>query len=151
MKKSGWIFWLLGVAVVPFGIWVGGVGMLYYIDIPSLVIVPMVGILVSIASHGVDGFFGAYRTAMAEPGSASVSDLKKGAAVLRGFAANNIVAAFFGVVLGTIAMLANVSDSRGLAAGVATVLITVFYALLVNLFAVYPFKHHLEAEASSRE
>jgi flagellar motor component MotA len=58
MKIIQWIFLVIAGAIIPFAIWAGGIGALYYLDIPSLIVIIIGGYALALASHGFAGLPG---------------------------------------------------------------------------------------------
>ncbi len=145
MKANQWIFGLLVLILLPGSIWVTGIGVLYYIDIPSAIVVFLGGYLIALTSHGASGIAEAYRTASGRMAAADAPAIGRSRAVLRGLGRNFIFLGIFGIIMGLIAVLSIFDPPETFARGLATLIITALYAVMGNLLLVNPFLHRLDA------
>ncbi len=151
MKVSQWIFGALVVALVFGTVWVTGVGIAYYIDIPSAIIIFVGGYCISLMSHGAAGLSQGYRLGAGKKlTSISSGEIARAASVLRGLGRNFIYLAIFGMLMGLIAILTHLAPSEQMAKGLATLIIVSLYASAGNFLLVLPFRHRLEAELEGR-
>ena len=97
-------------------------------------------------SHGVQGVGDAYKTAFsASRDGMAAGRLKSARAVLSGLGKNFFLLGFGGSLMGFISMLTNYSsDPNRMASGLATLLLTVFYAIIANALFSLPFVHRLD-------
>lgn len=146
MKANQWVFGALAAVLLLGSVWVTGIGVLYYIDIPSAVIVFLGGYLITLMSHGPSGIAEAYRTASGGQG-ADAAAIGRSRAVLRGLGRNFIYLGIFGIIMGLIAVLSIFDPPETFAQGLATLIITSLYAVMGNLVLVNPFLHRLDAMA----
>lgn len=149
MKKTAWMYLLIGIGVFVLTFLFTGVGFQYYVDIPSFVISPVLGLILTCMAHGVEGVRGAYMNAFNV--DISTNKAKKSIAVFKGFMAMNWYAAGFGSVAGIVAILTDVTDVRIIASSIAVAILCTFYTIVFNLFFILPFKSHLEAAAAEKE
>lgn len=162
MKLNQWIFGVLALVLLLGSVWITGIGVMFYIDIPSAIIVYLGGYLISLMSHGPAGIAEAYRTAAGgssdghssgDGGSgggrkqirANGPAIARSRAVLKGLGRNFIFLGFFGMIMGLIAVLSIFDPPDTFAQGLATLIITSLYAVLGNLVLVNPFLHRLDA------
>jgi flagellar motor component MotA len=130
---------VLGSFLIP------GIGILYYIDIPSAIIVLLGGYLVALMSHGPSGIAEAYRTATRGGVTADAKVIGRSRAVLRGLGRNFIYLSILGMIMGLIAVLSLFDPPDTFAQGLATLIITPLYAMMGNILLVNPFLHRLDA------
>lgn len=148
MKISQWIFGIIFLALIPVTVWITGIGWLYFVDIPSFLIVFIGGYLLSLMSHGARGVASAYRMAGRDRPEDDPADMAGGIAVFRGLKSNFLFASFFGAIMGLIAVLTVFEQPERMAQGLATLIITLLYAVVAILILVHPFLHRLEQKAA---
>jgi flagellar motor component MotA len=144
MKKTAWIYGILALGIMFWAIYLGGAGILYFVDIPTMVIIPIAAFLLSFMSHGFEGVLLAYKTALFKKNQTSKEFIEKGIAVFKGLQRNFVFLSFAGVLTGVIAMLVVVTEVTSFARGLAVAILSFYYAVLGILFLVLPFKNRLE-------
>ena len=151
MKIVQWVFGLLFGAIVVGGMVLVGIGLRFYVDLPSILIVVVGGLLLSSMSHGLAGVGRAYRSAVSAHENSGSAERRQAIEVLAGLKTNLFYAAFVGMVIGTVAILSNSGHTDEVAQGVATMILTLLYALVVNLLFVMPFLHRVRAMVAATE
>lgn len=148
MKLVNWINFVLVLAIIGFTLAIVGVGVGYYLDIPSLVVTYGIACLLSLMSHGARGLGRAYRVAVA---GGTAAEEAQAEAVFKGLQSNLIVAGLFGFVMGAVAILSNIASPESVAQGFAVAVLVVLYALVGIMLAVAPFRWRLAGRVAARQ
>jgi flagellar motor component MotA len=148
MKAIQWFYLALVVLLVPATFIMGGVGILAYIDIPSIIIVFGMSYLISLSAHGLKGLGNAYRHAIK---GGTKAECLSAVEVFRGLQISFILSGIFGIVVGTVAMLTALNDLESLSKGAAVCILTGLYTLIAILVLVTPFRSRVAAMAVAAE
>ena len=141
-------FYLVSAAVVlgltAAGAITGG-GLEYFLSVPSLIVVIVPPLILSVAHFSVREIRSAYSVAFLEgvprDTAARRAELKRAATYHRTLGIYLIVSGILGTLLGLIVLLANLTnDIETVGAGFSVSLVTVFYSVVLVLVFVVPFR-----------
>lgn len=136
MKKTYFVNLILLLAVVSFGIWLGGAGFGPYIDPPSLIIITLPVFFVLSSSYGYGDIFRAFSRPFAS--NCSREDLLHAENIFRTMRRVMWIAAGIGFFLGNIAMLAMLILENYFS-GFAVAVLVLFYALILDMIVIMPY------------
>jgi flagellar motor component MotA len=137
MAHRIWLPLLLVVFVFTVTVVFCGASFLIYIDLPSLLLVPVAPFLFMILSHG----WSATRSAFSVPldAAATKRGLETSVSFWKSFGTAIWCFGAVGSTSGVIALLANITDRNKVGPNTAVALITAMYAALFSVGLVLPF------------
>ncbi len=153
MSRFYWVALVIVLAVVVIAI-VWSLGTLLFVDVPSLVVVVVPVLAMSIASFSPREIGKSFRVAFARQ-PAEPAELRTAAAFFRALQRYLILSGLIGVFTGVISLLGWIGQkpslSTNVASGFALLLISAFYAIVLLLTVAVPFRSAVDkrlAEAS---
>jgi flagellar motor component MotA len=142
MFRKLWLPILIVAAAFAFIAIMSGVGLSTFVDLPSFAIVPTLPLLVTCLAFGAAGVRAAFTAPFAK--SANKADLKVCLAFFRSLGTSSIVFGAMGSLMGTVAMMKNLTDRTKVGPNMAIALLTMMYAVLVWALVVLPFTLNAE-------
>jgi flagellar motor component MotA len=108
-----------------------------HVDLPSLIIVPVIPLLYMGFLYGIPGLWAAFKA----PGSslATMQELRSSAAFFKDLGKAFWLFGLFGSAIGLVEVLRNLTDRTKLGPNLAIAIRTVLYAATFNLVLVLPF------------
>lgn len=116
---------------------------LYYLDIPSALLVVLISFFILLPSYSLKEMVDAFKAAF-EENRADASTLKKASAFFLSMRRAFYLSAGVGMLFGGISMLHVMSMDLDLFASLGTLLIVLFYAVLTDIFIITPFSAAIE-------
>ena len=120
-----------------------------YVDLPSLVIVPVLPVLYMAAIYGFAGVAGAFRVPFSE--RASVGELARSLAFFKSLGRSFWLFGAMGMCLGLIEVLRNLTEREKLGPNLAIAILTILYAATFNLLLVQPFSANARKRLAEAE
>jgi flagellar motor component MotA len=137
MKGSYIAALIIVVGVLAFGLIVSGANFLWYVDLPSLVMVFLPAFVLTSGVHGVKGTVAAFSVAFGA-GEWTREELEKAFLAARSLGRFAWLAALVGSFIGAIAILGNLGEMEKIGGNTAVALICAFYAVLFEFLVVSP-------------
>ena len=137
------IAFIIVIGLIIFGIWEGAGKITWLISLPALILMIVPAIVLTLASYSLKEFFQGFRLAFSKK---TDPDITYGKYVIM-FQAMRRYAYLAGVMatfLGILIMMVALNDTGAILSGTATALITLFYALILDLTVLLPFKTTLQ-------
>ena len=148
MKKLYFVMVILVCGVLVWACLASGSGLGAFISVPSLIAVVLPGLFMSIAHFSfteMGTFFKiSFKEEAAEPG------LKKALLFFTSLQSYTILAGVFATLAGVIGMLGNIEDKSSIGSGMSLALITILYAVILNLTLIVPFKTAIRKQLSAK-
>lgn len=138
MNKALPILLILGLALICGAVVTSGGGINTFLNIPSLILVLLLPLLLTLATHGF-GEIGASFRAAASRDSLDKEALQNAVLFFRSLSRYMLLSGFTGTITGFIALLAFADDSAAIAANMSLALITTYYAIVLYLVFCLPF------------
>ena len=142
-----WLFIVLGLSCIGGALAMGG-SVSTFLDLPSLIIVVVVGFAFSIAAHGAGPVFSALAVGFGSS-AAEGEDIEFFAIVLQTLRSSLCAAGAVGFLIGLIQMLQNMSDPATIGPAMAVACLTVFYAVVFSELVVAPMVNRLRLRSES--
>lgn len=152
MRKFFIVSVILFLALCVGAIITSGGNLLFFINIPSLVLVVGIPFVMLLSNHSLremGSYFGAAFRSGEE--SAAPSVIKKGIEFFTAMRGYLILSGFVGALTGVMTMLSLFEDVDRVGFGAALSLMTIFYALLLIILISLPFKHGLQRRLVEQE
>mgnify|MGYP006265935887 CR=1 FL=1 len=131
------LFLLICVAAIV----MAGGRLAYFLSIPSLLVVVVSALVMSLANFRLGEIGRAFALAFRSSGSRAAADrgeLEKALAFFDALLRYLLIAGLVGTMIGTITMLGNLGNVERIGRGSALALTTIFYALLLWVLVVVP-------------
>ena len=144
---SQWVFILLGLGSIVGALSMGGSGAVF-LDLPSALIVVVVGFAFSIAAHGVGHLFAAL-TAGFRSVAHDDEDTELYAVTLQTLRSSLCAAGAAGFLIGLVKMLQNMSDPSMIGPAMAVACLTALYAVVLAELVVSPMISRLRLRSTS--
>ena len=141
MKKFYPVSVLLFVGITALAILFSGLRFGYYISLPPLVIVVGFPAVMLFATHGPAEIRAAFRAAYQ---SSDPAELRLAVVFFSAAQRYLLWSGFIATLLGIVALLASLGDESHIGAAAALSLITVLYAIILNVIFALPFRHAAE-------
>lgn len=135
---------MAGIGLIAAALVFGGSNILYFADMPSLIICVVLPLIVML-SHSTFGEMGKAYMMAVQKGSFSITELKSGITVLKSLEKQIFLSGCGGTVYGVISMLTSHDiQTDMIGKGFSMALLTIFYMVIIIQFCVNPFKAGLE-------
>lgn len=141
MKKFYVVSLLVFFGMIVATIVVNGMGIGYYANLPSLIVVVGLSAALLFATHSPREIGNAFRAAYR---SSNTSELKAAIGFFKAMQRYLLWSGLLGTMMGAIAMLSALGEAIAIGAGAALGLITVLYAVILNFVLALPFRHAAE-------
>ena len=143
MKKSGYFLYLIlfSGAVVSL-IVLTRTNPLFYVDMASLLVILIFGLLVSLFFYGLTPGFLYFKAVFQIDPQPEIT--RQAVKYFKNMGAYTLAAGLFGFLTGMIAVLADISDTAKIGPNLAVALITMLYAVILNMVVFIPFRMILE-------
>jgi flagellar motor component MotA len=144
MRKFFIVSVILFLALCAGAIITAGGNLLFFLNIPSLILVVGIPFVMLLSNHSLREM-GAYFSAGFRSGEerADPSVIKKGVEFFTAMRDYLILSGFVGALTGVMTMLSLFEDVDRVGFGAALSLMTIFYAVLLIMLIALPFKHGL--------
>lgn len=143
MRKSYYLAVLLTMAVLVWATVLAGAGVSSFLDIPSLIMVLLPALLMSLATYG-PAEMGSYFAAAYKNEGADTVTLEKGILFFRTLQSYFKISAVIAFIMGLILTLSTLEDVSQLGSYIAVSVISVLYAFVLALLVTQPFRIALE-------
>lgn len=141
------------IAIVAFfflissGIMMGG-EISSFIDIPSVIITVGGGLVLALINFSIADLLAAIGTGFGSSGLGQ-EESARAARALRALGSSIVCAGAIGTIIGLINMGQNLDDPSSIGPGVATALITIFYALILNCAVIAPLRRSVVSRSQA--
>ena len=142
-----WVFIALGLSCIVGAVALGG-SVSTFLDLPSLIIVVVVGFAFAIAAHGARPMFAALIAGFRSRATDD-EDTELCAICLQTLRSSLCAAGAAGFLIGLVKMLQNMSDPSTIGPAMAVACLTAFYALVFAELVVGPMVHRLRLRSES--
>jgi flagellar motor component MotA len=124
----------------------------HFINVPALIVVVVFPAAMLRAGFPFSEMGRHFRNAVGKPGMADPPELRQGVVFFSAMRTYLLLSGFLGTLVGTITMLANLTDESKIGFGAALALLTVLYALALWGLIALPMRSSLQkqVEESSR-
>lgn len=137
MRKFYFISFAFILALIGFGIILGGRGFGWYIDIPSLVMIILPMFFIPAAAYGVTGTGKAFSLPFRE--DVDRKELLHAENIFRTLRRTVWLTGVIALLIGNIAMLGNIELVSGYTVGLGVAILAFFYSLSIDLVIVTPY------------
>jgi len=141
------------VAMSFFGVYVSGAKSLWYVDVPSIIMVFLPTFVLCAGDYGWKGIRDSFSAAFGKKGKTR-AELDQAYALAGALGRYAWFAAVFGTCIGIIAILASLREAQDptrLGPNVAISLICFFYALMFNFMLITPMRNRIALKRGSKE
>ena len=142
-----WVFISLGLSCIVGAVALGG-SVSTFLDLPSLIVVFVVGFAFAIAAHGPGNIFAALAAGFRSRATDD-EDTEFCAICLQTLRSSLCAAGAAGFLIGLVKMLQNMSDPSTIGPAMAVACLTAFYALVFAELVVAPMVHRLRLRSES--
>lgn len=139
MNKTYPIWALLFLAFCASGIVMAGGSLLWFMNVPSLVVVVGISFVLLLSNYSLPAMGRCFAVAYGDA-PRERRDLEDGLAFFEAMQVYLLVAGVVGFLLGLITMLTSLTDAERIGSGTALALMTVLYGLILYIGLVVPFK-----------
>lgn len=160
MRMGGYVISLIlaFMVMVSMVVFSGASGALF-INIPAMMVVVVFPLVLLRSSFSFAEMGTYFRMALRGPESrdsgfqktGTAAELKRGVLFFNGLRSYLLSAGFIGGIIGTITILANLSDTAHVGFGAALVLLTILYALVLSALVVLPLRTSLEKQLAGEK
>ncbi len=130
---------ILILAVIVFAIIISAGNLLYFLDVPSMVVVFIPTILLCFVTFAPADISRSFRASFGK-GTAPEKDLKVAVVFFRALQRYLLISAAIGAMTGLMCMFASVQDWKSISMGFAILLVCVFYSVVLILVVALPFR-----------
>ena len=141
MKKFYPVSVVLFVGITAVAIAMSQLRFGYYVSLPALVVVLGLPAVMIFATHTVGEIRAAFRATYQ---SSDPAELRLSVVFFCAVQRYLLWSGFIATLLGIVALLGSLGDESSIGAGAALSLITVFYAIMLNVVFALPFRHAAE-------